>query len=293
VYMSEGGWGDRNAYGNISAPAEGYLWDFANRAGVPVRSYGEFASWDKQWGPVEATVPGLRGKVHPSYPPYNLDIPDNQRVDVWLKEFREFEKNGGMPRLSIIRLGNDHTLGTRPGALTPRAMVAENDAALGRLVEAVSHSRFWNESAIFVLEDDAQNGPDHVDSHRSIALVISPFARRQALDSTLYTTSAMLRTMELILGLPPMSQYDAAATPMYNAFQPTPVVVPYKALPAHPARRAERRRCLGRCRIDGHELRRGGPDARVRAERDPVEIGARRGVADATARPRRVHPRHR
>ena len=114
-------------------------------------------------------------------------------------------------------------------------MVAENDRALGRFVEAISHSRYWNESAIFVIEDDAQNGPDHVDSHRSVALVVSPFTRRQAVDSTLYTTSSMLRTMELILGLPPMSQYDAAATPMYNAFQPTPDAKAFAALPARVA----------------------------------------------------------
>jgi hypothetical protein len=232
VYNSEGGWGDRNAYGNLSTPADGYIWDFAARAGVSVRSYGEFAKWNTRWGPVEATVPGLRGKVHPSYPPYDLDIPDGRRVDVWLAEFREFEKGGALPRLNIIRLGNDHTLGTRPGALTPRAMVAENDVALGRLVEAISRSRYWKESAIFILEDDAQNGPDHVDSHRSVALVASPFARRRALDSTLYTTSGMLRTMELVLGLPPMSQYDAAATPMYNAFRPIPDTATYAALPA-------------------------------------------------------------
>jgi DNA-binding beta-propeller fold protein YncE len=232
VYLSEGGWGERNAYGNLSAPPDGYIWDFANRAGITVRSYGEFAQWAKPGAPVEATVPGLRGKVHPAYPPYDLDIPDNERIDVWLREFREFEKSGELPRLNIVRLGNDHTQGTRPGAPTPRAMVAENDLALGRLVEAISNSRFWKESAIFVLEDDAQNGPDDVDSHRSVALVISPFVKRNALDSTLYTTSGMLRTMELILGLPPMSQYDAAATPMYNAFQPTPNATPYKALPA-------------------------------------------------------------
>ncbi len=232
VYTSEGGWGDRNAYGNLSTPTDGYIWDFAARAGVSVRSYGEFAHWTRQWGPVEATVPGLRGRVHPSYPPWDLDIPDGRRVDVWLEEFRRFEKSGEPPRLSIIRLGGDHTVGTRAGALTPRAMIAENDAALGRLVEIISRSRFWKESAIFVLEDDAQNGPDHVDSHRSVALVASPFAKRRALDSTLYTTSGMLRTMELILGLPPMSQYDAAATPMYNAFRPTPDATPYTALPA-------------------------------------------------------------
>ncbi len=236
VYLSEGGYGDRNPYGNLSAPSDGYIWDFATRANVSVRSYGEFADWagtnPDGTRRVEATVPGLKGKVHPTYPPYDLSIPDARRIDVWLEEFKQFEANGELPRLNIIRLGNDHTYGTRPDAPTPRAMVAENDVALGRLVEAISRSRFWNESAIFVLEDDAQNGPDHVDSHRSPAFVISPFTKRGAVDSTLYTTSGMLRTMELILGLPPMSQYDAAATPMYGAFQTTPVATPYTALPA-------------------------------------------------------------
>src|SRR5207344_863965 len=111
--------------------------------------------------------------------------------------------------------------------VTPAGMVADNDLALGQFVDLVSHSAIWKESAIFVLEDDAQNGPDHVDAHRSVLLAISPFSRRGVVDSTLYTTSGMLRTMELILGLPPMSQYDAAATPMYNAFQSTAVAAPY------------------------------------------------------------------
>ena len=232
LYLSEGEWETRNAYGNISAPADGYLWDYAKRAGLTVRSYGEFATWERRGSPVRASVPGLEGLVHPSYPPWDLSIPDRDRAAIWLKEFAEFEANGKLPRLSILRLGADHTSGTSPGAFTPRAMVADNDVALGRIVEAISRSRYWKESAIFVLEDDAQNGPDHVDSHRSVALVISPFTRRQALDSTMYSTAAMLRTMELILGLPPMSQYDAAATPMYNAFQPTPVLTAYTARPA-------------------------------------------------------------
>jgi len=232
IYLSEGGGGQRNPYGNLSAPPQGYLWDMAKRAGVSVRSYGEFVHRDSKTGKIVASVPGLEGLIHPEYPPYDLSIPDNQRVDVWLAEFRDFERTGNLPRLSIIRLGNDHTAGTRPGAPTPRAMVAENDVALGRVVEAVSNSRFWKESAIFVLEDDAQNGPDHVDAHRAPAFVLSPFARRGVVDSTLYTTSGMLRTMELILGLEPMSQYDAAATPMYNAFQPTPVMTAYSGLPA-------------------------------------------------------------
>jgi len=239
-YLSEGGGAQRNAYGNVTAPEHGYIWDAAKRAGQTVRSYGEFATRDAGRhaqaaeagraggaGPIEATVPGLRGLVSPTYPPWDLSIPDNQRVDVWQKEFAEYEKSGDLPALSIIRLGNDHTSGTNPAYPTPTAMIAENDLALGRVVEAISKSRYWKESAVFVLEDDAQNGPDHVDAHRSVAFVASPYARRGAVDSTLYTTSGMLRTMELILGLPPMSQYDAAAAPMYGSFQPTPVLTPF------------------------------------------------------------------
>jgi hypothetical protein len=153
-------------------------------------------------------------------------------VDIWAEEFKQFDEKGTVPQLSILRLGGDHTNGTNPGALTPSAYVAENDLALGRLVDIISHSRIWKESAIFVLEDDAQNGPDHVDAHRSILLAVSPFTRRGAVDSTLYTTSGVLRTMELILGLPPMSQYDAAATPMYNAFATSPSLAPYTFAPA-------------------------------------------------------------
>ena len=232
LYLSEGGHEIRNNYGNLAAPADGYIWDFASRAGVSVRSYGEFASWETRGGPVTATVPGLVGKVHPSYAPYDLSIPDNERIDVWLEEFARFEKQGGLPQLNIIRLGNDHTTGTSPGKPTPRAMVAENDLALGWLVEAISKSRFWPESAILVLEDDAQNGPDHVDAHRSVLLVASPWAKRGVVDSTLYTTSGVLRTIELILGLPPMSQYDAAATPMFGAFAAKPDPAPYSVRPA-------------------------------------------------------------
>lgn len=231
-YLSEGGFKIRDQYGNFSAPPQGYIWDFAKRAGVSVRSYGEFASWPRRGGQVRATVPGLEGLVHPSYPPFDLGVPDAQRADIWLEEFRRFGRDGGLPRLSIIRLGNDHTNGTAPGSPTPRAMVADNDLALGRIVEAISRSRYWKESAVFVLEDDAQNGPDHVDAHRSVLLAISPFSRRRTLDTTLYTTSGVLRTIELILGLPPMSQYDAAATPMYKAFQGTPDPTPFAHLPA-------------------------------------------------------------
>jgi YVTN family beta-propeller protein len=238
-YLSEGGGPARNPYGNVTAPSAGYIWDACRRAGVSVRSYGEFAvpraeTEEDVAGepPYEGSVPGLAGAVCPDYPPFDLSIPDARRVAAWLKEFREFEANGRLPRLSIIRLGNDHTAGARPGYPTPRAMIAENDAALGQVVEAISRSRFWKDSAVFVLEDDAQNGPDHVDAHRSVALVASPWARRGAVDSTLYTTSGMLRTIELILGLPPMSQYDAAATPMRASFQERPDGRPFSARPA-------------------------------------------------------------
>jgi len=231
-YLSEGGFTMRDQYGNFSAPPQGYIWDFAKRAGVSVRSYGEFASWTRPGGAVRADVPGLEGLVHPSFPPFDLAIQDQRRVDIWLEDFQKFERDGTLPQLSIIRIGNDHTRGTTRDAWTPRAMVADNDLALGRIVDAISHSRYWKESAIFVLEDDAQNGPDHVDAHRSILFAVSPFSRRRTVDSTLYSTTAVLRTIELILRLPPMSQYDAAATPMYKAFQPVPDLTPFSARPA-------------------------------------------------------------
>jgi phospholipase C len=134
-----------------------------------------------------------------------------------------------MPRLILMRLGNDHTSGTTAGKIAPLSSVADNDYALGMIVEAVSHSRFWSKTAIFVLEDDAQNGPDHVDSHRSPAFVISAYSKRHAVDSNMYNTTSMLRTMELILGLNPMTQFDAGARPMQAAFQATPDASAYTA----------------------------------------------------------------
>ncbi len=132
----------------------------------------------------------------------------------------------------ILSLGENHTEGTRTGASTPAACVASNDLALGRLVDAVSHSKSWPETAIFVIEDDAQNGPDHVDAHRTVGLVISPYTKRGALDSTQYQTVSMLRTIELILGLPPLSQFDAAATPMFASFTDRADLTPYACEPA-------------------------------------------------------------
>ena len=236
AYLAEGGGFMRSAFGNLSAPPGGYLWDYARRANVSVRSYGEFVEHTSRSSTGDvvaaASVPGLMGLVAPAYAGWDLDITDAKRVDNWLLEFRQYEAAGNLPRLNIIRLPNDHTAGTKVGALTPRAMVAENDVALGRIVEAISNSVYWKDSAAFILEDDAQAGADHVDSHRSVLLVASPFARRNTVDHTFYTTSGVLRTMELVLGLPPMSQYDSAATPLYNAFSGVPNLGAYTRLGA-------------------------------------------------------------
>jgi hypothetical protein len=158
-----------------------------------------------------------------------MDYPDVKRAQRFLDELKRFEREGDMPRLQVVRLPNDHTFGTTAGKPTPTAMVAENDLALGMFVEGISRSKFWPKTAIFVVEDDAQNGPDHVDAHRTIAYAISPYTKRAAVDSTMYSTSSMLRTIELILGLKPMSQFDAAATPMFNSFQSKPNLRPYRA----------------------------------------------------------------
>jgi hypothetical protein len=132
--------------------------------------------------------------------------------------------------MQFVYLPQDHTMVTATQQPQPSSMIADNDLALGRLVDAVSHSQFWASTAIFVVEDDAQDGPDHVSGHRTIAQVISPYTQTGAVDSTLYSTASMLRTMELILGLQPMTQFDAAATPMYASFQTTPNLTPYSAL---------------------------------------------------------------
>jgi len=230
-YLTEGGGFMRNPFGNITTPDGGYIWDAAKRAHVSVRDYGEFVAHTSRSpsGDVTAvgTVPGLLDAVAPAYAGWDLAIQDQQRVDRWLDEFNQFEAAGTVPQLSIIRLPNDHTGGTTAGKPTPRAMVADNDLALGRIVERVSNSSVWKDSAIFVVEDDAQSGPDHVDSHRSVLLVASPFAKRGFVDHTMYTTSGVLRTIELILGIAPMSQYDAAAAPMYNAFVGTPTLTAF------------------------------------------------------------------
>jgi DNA-binding beta-propeller fold protein YncE len=216
----------------IAAPAGGYLWDRAREAQVSYRSYGEFASNPVAGRPARAHVKALEGHIDELYQGFDLSYPDTKRAERFISELKRFEAEGEMPRLQIIRLPNDHTHGATFGFRTPTAYIAENDLALGMLVEAVSHSRFWPQTAIFVVEDDAQNGSDHVDAHRTTAFVLGPFVKRGVVDSSLYSTSSMLRTIELLLGLKPMSQFDAAARPMFASFQPTPDLRPYQALPA-------------------------------------------------------------
>jgi hypothetical protein len=160
-----------------------------------------------------------------------MDYPDVLRAERFLSELKRFEMEGDMPRLQILRLPNDHTAGTTAGKRTPKACVADNDAAFGMVIEGISRSKFWPQTAIFVVEDDAQNGPDHVDAHRTIAYVISPYVKRGYVDSTMYSTASMLRTMELILGLRPMSQFDATAVPMYASFQAEADLRAYQAVP--------------------------------------------------------------
>lgn len=217
----------------IAFPSSGYIWDRCKAAGLTYRSYGEFVHHDgiKVGGPGTTKVKTLEGHFDPFYRGWDLDYSDQKRVDRFIEELHLFETEDAMPQFIVLRLPNDHTAGLKADKLTPLAMLANNDLALGRFIEAVSHSKFWKEMAIFVVEDDAQNGSDHVDAHRTVALVISPYTKRHYVDSSFYSTSSMLRTMELILGIPPMTQFDAAALPMYASFQARPDLAPYKHLP--------------------------------------------------------------
>ena len=218
----------------IAAPAGGYLWDRARDAGISFRSYGEFVSNGKTArDPGKARVKTLQGHFDPWFRGFDMDYSDVKRAQHFISELKRFEREGDMPQLQVLRLPNDHTSGTATNKPTPTAHVADNDVAFGMLVEAITNSKFWQQTAIFVVEDDAQNGPDHVDAHRTIAYVISPYVRRGSVDSTMYSTSSMLRTMELILGLKPMSQFDAVATPMFASFQGQPDLRPYHGLPAN------------------------------------------------------------
>src|SRR6187401_3053621 len=205
----------------------GFIWDLCKRSGVSYRTYGEFADDNKP------NIPVLKDHLCPYYTGWDMGVRDTTRFYQWQREFDSMVIVNAVPQFNSLRFGNDHTEGLRKGKPTPFAHVADNDLAVGMFVEYLSQSSIWKESAVFIIEDDAQNGADHVDAHRTTAYVAGGFVKRRFVDHTMYSTSSMLRTMELILGLQPMSQYDAAAEPMWRSFTPTPDATPFISLPSN------------------------------------------------------------
>jgi YVTN family beta-propeller protein len=205
------------------------IWDRLDDAGISYRNYGMWAGGSLP-AKVFPTEPRLAGHTDTAYAANDQHIRDNSRVDEWTREFDGFVRDGRLPTMEFVRLANDHTAGTTPGMPTPRAMVADNDLAVGRIVDAVSHSPYWKSTAIFITEDDAQNGPDHVDAHRTTSMVVSPYTQHGRVDSTMYSTVSMMRTMELLAGIGPLTQFDAAATPMAASFGGGPNLTPYTAI---------------------------------------------------------------
>jgi len=228
-----------------------FLWDAMKAHGKSVRSFGErglntytpaTASWTDFYNDYangtstakvtpRAEIVGLRDVYSPLVAAADSQVPDVVRAKGFLQEFQQFDKNNNLPQLCILLLYNDHTAGTSPGFPTPRAQVADNDLALGQVVDAISHSRYWPNSAIFVTEDDSQDGTDHVDGHRSVGLIISPYTKHGQVDHNFYSIINMVRTIEQIVGLPPMNQFDQAADPMFSMFSSQPDTTPYTTLP--------------------------------------------------------------
>ncbi len=211
----------------VAAPEGGYWFDNCHDHGVSFRIYGEFVRADDDGQPFEYWLANRA----PGYPIFNLDIPDQYRFEVWKQEFDEQVQSGTFPQFTYMTVPNDHTKGTGTGVPDPRSFVADNDLATGKIVEAIANSSVWPETAIFILEDDPQSGADHIDSHRTIGAVVSPYTRRHYVTHTRFDIASMHRTMELILGLPPMSQFDQMAIPMRELFTDTPDTAPYTALP--------------------------------------------------------------
>jgi YVTN family beta-propeller protein len=227
LYGRRGGEYDYEKDG-IAVPKSGFLWDAVQQKSLSVRNYGLFLNEDALTrGEIMPLAKGLFTKTSPSYRGFDLTYYDTARASAWMKEFDQYERGDSLPSLSMIRLPNDHTQGRNSQIRTQNAFVADNDAALGMIVERIAKSKYWKESAIFVLETSANGGIDHVDAHRSAAMVISPYVKRKSVDSTPYTTTSVLRTIELILGIPPMTQHDAGAVPMYRAFQAKPDTTPF------------------------------------------------------------------
>jgi len=216
--------GNVNTRNGISEQSTPYIWELARQKGLSVKTFG----MGNRRGVAE--VRSTRFDQRSANP--NAANRDFDRADRFVEELKEMDRDGKVPNFMFMSLGENHTSGTTPGAFTPKAQVASNDIAVGKIVEAITKSTVWSSFAIFIIEDDAQNGPDHVDSHRTAGLVISPYVKRRFVDSTMYSTLSMLRTVELLLGLPPMTQHDAAAAPMVNAFMAKPDPSGFTALPS-------------------------------------------------------------
>jgi DNA-binding beta-propeller fold protein YncE len=228
VYSDRRDW-DLTSGEDLANRAESYLWDAAKRKGLWVVNFGEMTTDEPDT--IRTNIAGLKGITADRYPGFVMSIPDTVRANLFADSVASWERQGRFPDLVILYLPRDHTVGRRADQPTPRAMVADNDLAMGRVVERLSRSSFWRSMALFAIEDDAQNGPDHVDAHRSVLLVASPYARRGAVDSTFYTTSSVLRSIGALLDLPPLSQYDAGATPLWAAFGTRSDVTPFAARP--------------------------------------------------------------
>ncbi len=211
-YGGRGGTYDAEGTRKIANNKNGFIWDFCSRSGVSYRTYGEFADDYKP------NIPVLEKHFCPYYTSWDQTVMDTTRFRQWKRDFDSLLSEGAVPQLNTLRFINDHTEGLKLGRPTPIAEVADNDLAVGLFVDYLSHSRIWKESVVFILEDDAQNGPDHIDAHRSLVYIAGGFVKRHFVDHTMYSTSGVLRTIELILGLPPMSQYDAAAEPLWRCF---------------------------------------------------------------------------
>jgi DNA-binding beta-propeller fold protein YncE len=219
-----------------NSPPAGYIWNNALAAGVTVRNYGDWAvniplsdvKDGRQIGVLKD--PALKEVTDLKYRAFDLNYADVERSKEFLSEWKEFDQKGDAPQLLVVRMGNDHTQGAAPGKLSPLSYAADNDYAVGMLVDGVSHSKLWGSTAIFIIEDDAQNGPDHVDSHRSTAYVVSPYTRRGVVDSTMYNQMSVLHTIEGLLGIHPMTQFDASAVPMFGSFSAQPDARPWSVL---------------------------------------------------------------
>ncbi len=226
-YGGRGGEYDAEGTRKVANNKGDFIWGNCKKAGVSYRTYGEFADDYK------ANLPVLENHLCTYFTSWDQKVRDTTRVGQWKKDFDSLVAINAVPQLNTIRLINDHTEGMKKNRPTPFAHVADNDLAVGMFIEYLSKSSIWKNSVVFILEDDAQNGPDHVDAHRSPAYIVGPYVKRNFVDHTPYTTSGLIRTIELILGLRPMSQYDAAAMPLWRCFTSTPQYDPYKALPSN------------------------------------------------------------